>query len=317
MISWEHIYELALQVTVRTRLKNSQQLQRFDKLRGQYSRICDNLLDGTQGSQALSEGYDWTGWAGEIRKRFNDGVPLGFLSYPTISATMVFGGSRSIRLTQELVKIVEEAFGEEVTSTLLKEDYIGLPTISDAGYLTSANRCHHARHLATYSIETKSKFWDCNSIIEWGGGYGNMARIARRMNPSLTYIIIDLPELLALQNVYLGCIEGEDKLNIVMPGKSAQILPGKINLMTSQVAASMGKNLRADGFMSTWAITESPADAQEFVLNSRLFGAQKVLLASLLNQNNILAKHVDELRLTRIPVSTSNDPGANHEYWFR
>jgi hypothetical protein len=138
MLSWEHLYEFALYVAVRHRLKDSRQLQRFEAVTGHYSKVCTKLLGGAEGSRVVADGYDWTGWAGAIRKEFQDGVPIGFLAYPTVSHTMVFARRRGIKLTSKLIDIVLQVFGKETTVNLIREDYIGLPTISNAGYMTSA-----------------------------------------------------------------------------------------------------------------------------------------------------------------------------------
>jgi hypothetical protein len=317
LLTWEHIYEFALRIAVRPRLKNLQHLQRFEAVRGRYSEVCNSLLNGDEGSHTVSEGYDWTELAGLIRKAFRDGVPIGFLACPMLSNTMVFARRRGIRLTHQMLKDVVRVFGKEVTSNILLEDYIGLPTISSAAYMTSANRCHHARHLAMYTQECKRNFWDCATIIEWGGGYGNMARIIRRMNSSVTYTIIDLPEILALQYVYLSSIEGEDNVHIVQPGIAPQLAPGKINLLSSQLAVGKGGGLECDSFISTWAITESPRDVQKFVREKEFFGARSLLLASLIDKSNYLADSLAGTGLSRIPVPISRGVGLCHEYWFR
>ncbi len=317
MLSWEHIYELALKIAVRPRLKNSQQLQRFDAVRGRYSEVCNRLLNGAQGSHAVSEGYDWTELAGSVRHAFRDGVPLGFLAHSTLSFTMVFARRRGIRLTHRMLNDVVRVFGKEVTSNLLLEDYIGLPTITSAAYMTSANRCHHASHLSIYSQERKRHFWDCASIIEWGGGYGNMARIIRRMNPSVTYTIIDLPELLALQYIYLSSVDGEGNVHVVQPNITPQLAPGKINLLSSQEAVSKGGGLRCDSFISTWAITECPRNTQKFVRGNEFFGARSLFLGSLIDESNYLTDSLAGIGLSRITVPTSRGVGQGHEYWLR
>ena len=317
MLSWEHIYELALKMAVRPRLKDLAQLHRFKVVKDRYSLICDSLLNGVEGSNTVSEGYDWTAWAGAVRKAFKDGVPLGFLAHPTISFTMVFARRRGIRRTRLLIDDVVQVFGNEAASRLIHEDYIGLPVISNSAYMTSANRCYHASHLATYTKECKRNLWDCESIFEWGGGYGNMARIIRKMNPSVTYTIIDLPELLALQYVYLASIEGEENLHIVQPADAPQLVPGKINFLSSDFAVHKGGALVCDSFISTWALTESPQDSQNFVQEKKFFGAKNILLASLINENNYLTGSLSDNGLSRVPVPASKGIGKGHEYWLR
>lgn len=317
MLSWEHIYELVLKIAVRPRLKNLQQLQRFKVVKDRYAEICSSLLNGAEGSNAISEGYDWTAWAGAVRRAFRVAVPLGFLAHPTISFTMVFARRRGVSLTRLMIDDVVQVFGKETASHLIREDYIGLPVIASSAYMTSANRCYHASHLAMYTKICKRNFWDCGSIFEWGGGYGNMARIVRKMNPTVTYTIIDLPELLALQYIYLASIEGEDNVHIVQSGNPPQLVPGKINLLSSGLAVSKGGALVCDGFISTWALTESPKDAQMFVKEKKFFGAKNILLASLINENNYLTGSLDDVGLSRIPVPASKGIGEGHEYWLR
>lgn len=317
MLSWEHIYELALKIAVRRRLKNLEQLQRFNVVKDRYSKICNSLLNGSEGSNTVSKGYDWTAWAGAVRRAFSDGVPLGFLSHPTISFTMVYARRRGVRLSRLMIKDVEQVFGKDAASRLIHEDYIGLPVIVSAAYMTSANRCYHASHLATYTQVCKRNFWDSESIFEWGGGYGNMARIIRKMKPSITYTIIDLPELLSLQYVYLVSLEGEDNVHIVQPGNMPQLVKGKINLLSSELAVNKGGALVCDSFISTWALTESPQEAQSFVRKNKFFGAKNILLASLRNENNYLAACLDDTSLLRIPVPEYKGIGKGHEYWLR
>jgi hypothetical protein len=316
MLSWEHIYEYALKMAVLPRLKDAQQMQRFNAVKNRYSDICSGLLEGAAGSNTVSKGYDWTEWAGAVRRAFNDGVPVGFLAHPTLSFTMVFGRRRGVKLTRIMINDIEQVFGTKDASRLIHEDYIGLPAITDSTYMTSANRCHHASHLATYTKVCNKKFWDSESIIEWGGGYGNMARIIRKMNPSITYTIIDLPELLALQYIYLASLEGGDNVHIVQSGIEPQLMPGKINLLSSKAAVSSNA-LRCDSFISTWAITESPQDSQKLVREKEFFGAKNILLASLINENNYLAGSLDGLKLSRLPVPASKGIGEGHEYWLR
>ncbi len=144
-----------------------------------------------------------------------------------------------------------------------------------------------------------------------------MARIIKRMNPSLTYTIIDLPELLALQYVYLSSIEGENNVHIVKSGSTPQLAIGKINLLSSEMAVSNSGGLDCDSFISTWAITESPRDAQKFVRDKEFFGARRLLLGSLINENNYLAGSLTGIGLSRVPIPISRGIEKGHEYWLR
>ena len=146
-----------------------------------------------------------------------------------------------------------------------------------------------------------------DTIVEWGGGYGNMARIIRRMNPSITYIIVDLPELLSLQYVYLGSLEGADIINIITSVKDV-VVAGKINLISSELLLAGQFQLNCHAFISTWALTECPEYIQQFVSDKSFFSAKDVFIASRIDENN----HLRKLACNKFPVP---DLQGNHEYW--
>ena len=308
------ILEFWLQIVVKPRLKDVLQLQRFNALKGRYSDVCNKFPNDLSGSRLETEGYDWSAWSANIRRSFCEGMQFDFLNHPTLAQTMVFARRRGIRATRQKLEFILEVYNVDVASCLLKEDCIGSPTITNAAYMTSANRCHHASHLAHYRREVGKDFWDCASIVEWGGGYGDMARVIRRINPTVTYTIIDLPELLALQYIYLASLEGEDKVHLVLPENALDILPGKINLVPSLRVIGSENHLKCDAFISTWALTESPRGAQGFVEACEFFGARNILLASMINANNFLSDVLPGKALIRIPVPQHVGLGPGNEY---
>ena len=199
-----------------------------------------------------------------------------------------------------------------------------MPTVTSILYLTSANCSHHAYHLAQYKKMIGIDFWNCDSIIEWGGGNGSKNKIVRRMRPELTYIIIDLPELLALQYVYLTSIFGVDAVNVI--SSNAEIIKGKISLISSHSSYwKESSNLKCEGFLSTWALTESPENDQIRVLKTAFFNAKHILMASMNNENNFMRYNINFSDNKNNPVSVKhvlNVPtglgiGDGNEYWFQ
>jgi hypothetical protein len=144
-----------------------------------------------------------------------------------------------------------------------------------------------------------------------------MARIIRKVNPLATYIIIDLPELLALQYVYLCSVESKDAVNLVVDEDGGHIKPEKINLITQEKFSEILSDVECDSFVSTWAISESPQAAQEFVGRNNFFGAKNILIGSLLNENNFLANIISSTGMIRKSLPESSGVGVGHEYWFR
>ena len=308
---YNRILELCFTFFLRRKLKSRTVQRRFQELSEQYADIF-SLFNATSELERGSEGYSWDTWSGKIRKTFKDRVDPGFLSQPLLRFTMVFGGGgAAVQETSARINTCIEIFGEQMSRQLLIEDYVGLPTISNAKFLTSANCAHHTSHLAHYTKLTEQNVWDANSVIEWGGGYGSMARIVRRMNPDITYIIVDLPELLALQYIYLGSLEGTECVHIIQ-GHNDMISPGKINLVSSDLILSDQLQIDCRLFITTWALTECPKYMQEFVVNKKFFGAQSIFIASLIDNNNILTDKMNQGNLIRVPVPYLQ---GQHEYW--
>jgi hypothetical protein len=127
------------------------------------------------------------------------------------------------------------------------------------------------------------------------------------MNPRITYIIVDLPELLSLQYVYLGSLEGTEELNIISSDDDVVEI-GKINLVSSEFLLTDKFDLICDTFISTWALTECPDYIQSFVCQKSFFSAKNVFLASRIDSNN----HLRNLDFIKIPVP---DLQGDHEYW--
>jgi hypothetical protein len=305
--------ELVNGLIVLPTLKDLDMIVRFNNLKDRYQEIYKKFQIKQSAMDNNSVGYDWGSWSGKIREAFSISVPLDFLSNPLISLTMTFKRVAGVKDTQDRIKILEDMYSEQELSALLKEDYIGKPVISNSKHKTSANRAHHASHLSFYKKNTRRNFWDTKSIIEFGGGYGNMARIIRRINPKVTYIIIDLPELLALQYIYLASLESENRINIINDN-NINIAQGKINLVSSELVFEKKVKLDAESFISTWALSEAPKFLQHFVVKSNFFGAKELLLASCIDTNNNLNDILDfnDIRKDKVPFLS-----GDHEYWFR
>ncbi len=293
-------------------VKDQAVLDRFNGIRKDYLKLRDTL-SGTAAPKGYAQnpGYGWNSWTDKIRNTFSAGVPLGFLSTPIIASTMVVGRKRGKTQADERIALVSEVFGCETAASLLREDFPGKPNITDAVWLTSANRAHQAYHLALYKKVSGSDIASVPVVLEWGAGYGNMARLVKRLNPGATYIIIDLPELLALQYVYLYSILGASALNPVC-GASA-IVEGKINFVPYSAVIGKKVRLECSGFISTWAITESPFEAQELVIDTKCFNAGKVLVAYAKGDGNRFEARLPGLGLKEEPAVLQ--PG--HIYAFK
>jgi len=299
--------------TLMFKMNNQNKYEKFDKLSFEYEKICKQFVISKDDFDKSSIGYDWGSWAGKIRQAFQHQVPNNFLSEPLISFTMVYKRFRGIKDTQQRLEFAREYILEEQLKYLLEEDSIGNPIISNSEYKTSSNRTYHSAHLAMYKKISGHYFWDTESIIEFGGGYGNMCRVIKKANPSVTYTIIDLPELLALQYIYLASLIGENEINIVNES-NMKISPNKINLISSEFLYKENMSLDADSFISTWALSESPYYLQKYVVNNDFFKTKNLLLASLSDENNLLKEIMNFHNIEKVNVPLLK---GNHEYWIK
>ena len=120
--------------------------------------------------------------------------------------------------------------------------------------------------------------WDIkqiSTIVEIGGGYGCFCRVMLELiSPRLTYIIFDLPEMLALQHYFLSASSSDYK---VVPhfGVDSKIVEGAINLIPIYFLRDYQIKY-FDLFVSTFALSETPHYIQKIVMN-KLFSKAKYL----------------------------------------
>lgn len=117
--------------------------------------------------------------------------------------------------------------------------------------------------------------------MEVGGGYGNMAKIFKKMRADATYIIIDIPLFSYIQTVYLKSIFGSESVNMVH-GTEPQLKKGKINLvpLDKKILLLIDKNItNVDLFISTWALSESNEYMQNCIRSIDYFKSKYLLMA--------------------------------------
>jgi putative sugar O-methyltransferase len=153
---------------------------------------------------------------------------------------------------------------------------------------------------------------DFNSHIEtyvcFGGGYGGFSRIVRLYNPKATVLIIDLPEMLALQQLYHAI--NFPTLPLVSHFKPSQhILEGGLNLLPVWWLRKI--NWKPEIFISTFALTETTDYLIKEVIKTNLLSAKHIFILggknSFFNTHNTLLPLVRKTRENcQIKQITSN-----------
>lgn len=248
------------------------QIERFEALKKKFASYLSEASVGDI-SPYLSE--PWFTHHDRLLRDFVPHPPLDFIRHPSILFTM-FVPERF--LTPGLSYLASRP-DSSAMAALIEEDPIGTPILSaghDGSYVTSSNSVHHLCHLRRFSQATGVALEDFRTVVEWGGGYGNLAKIFRRaQSQSATYIIIDMPVFNCLQWLYLASIFGEKEVQLLLHPDD-RIIESRINLVPVWMAEDL--MTRADLFISTWALNESSTQAQRAVVERNWYGAPHLLL---------------------------------------
>jgi hypothetical protein len=130
-----------------------------------------------------------------------------FLTWSTVVATMFTGyNGFTDREYREIAQRPDARWMHAI-----RESWIGLPPAFDLDHNTSGNLVHQAYHMHTWS-EFAREISSVPTIVEFGGGYGSLAYVARRLGFEGMYVIFDIPEMLLLQEYYLSNTVGKEKV---------------------------------------------------------------------------------------------------------
>lgn len=183
----------------------------------------------------------------EIRQRMIAEGPENFLTWSVIIATMFVGDAP---YTAEEYAFLTRDKEEDVRWwDAFREPRIGNPAVFQVieeylgEFYTSGNLIHQAYHLARWEAHTGKKVGDLKQIVEFGGGYGALALIVRRIGFTGHYTITDHVDLLLLQKWYL-----------------AQAGITDIDFINTNLTADDGTL-----FIALWSLSESPRSWQEHI----------------------------------------------------
>lgn len=163
--------------------------------------------------------------------------------------------------------------GVEIDPGFLTE----LPAIADCGLITNNYvAADHMRPLLPaycddwtptsvthlYGLYTAGVLDDGRqrTVLEWGGGFGNMARITRCYETPPTHIIVDSPIMLALQQAWLTELHSVEGVAFATH-RDAELVT------------------RVDSFVATWSLDECAPACTDWLISRDWFGASTVLVA--------------------------------------
>lgn len=200
------------------------------------------------------------------------GLPHDFLQHPQAKYMFYRTGFGSPQ-EHELSYLRQSACWELVQR--YRESPIGQPTLDCLDLNISVNSLgmlYYFARILEYLDQSRLR-----TIVEFGGGYGNLCRVFLELLPGpLTYVIIDLPEMLAIQYAYLT--GSSPRHSVEAPtSQPVQIRGGSVNLVPVYWAQELAL-ISCDLFISTFALSEAPTTAQNMVIGKEFFQADAVYL---------------------------------------
>jgi hypothetical protein len=117
-----------------------------------------------------------------------------------------------------------------------------------------------AYHLNEYENITQKEIKNNKVILEFGGGYGCMAKFVNSFHKECKYVIFDFPEFNLLQKYYLI------KNGITISTDINNINPGEVYLSSSFDEIYSFKNF--DLLIATWSLSESPIEFRKSFISN-------------------------------------------------
>jgi len=214
--------------------------------------------------EAMTESAAESAWLAnrrELKRRILEDDPLRFLRWDVVTGSM-FVGNRSY-IDSELAYLMRRPDWKSVWEDVIREDPEGDPKPYKGYRRSSGNRIHQSYHLARFEQETGLPVGRFPLIIEFGGGYGSLCRLAHKLGFRGQYLLFDLPEFVALQKYYLGSLE----MPLVGPGDLA---PGKPGILCTSDLEPLGSVTRQEAhrglFVATWSLSETAPALRERIL---------------------------------------------------
>jgi hypothetical protein len=149
--------------------------------------------------------YVWWRRRVAMQNHFRNSNLSDIIRWSTINATM-FAGERAL-IHHELNELQSMPEWDELRHTALLESDFGAPRRMKHQRYTSGNIVHQTYHLMQWQNVTGRRINEAANIVEFGGGYGAMCAVVRRMGFVGDYYIYDFPEFSLVQEYYLSNLD--------------------------------------------------------------------------------------------------------------
>jgi hypothetical protein len=199
---------------------------------------------------------------------------------------------------------------------LLIENNIGNPVRYFLNPFTSGNKIFQTYHLKKYTDYLEFGLNNFHTIVEFGGGYGNMAYTFKKINKKCEYIIFDTPEVNLLQFYYLK--RNNIDVSFDYKSKSKVILISSIKQLTKIINSTKNKKKL---FIANWSLSETPLVFREkfkFIFKNfdfQLISFQKTF-ENINNLKYFQKLDTNNLRINRKSLIVPINKLKNNYYFF-
>jgi hypothetical protein len=204
----------------------------------------------------------WQFWRHDLYLNVLHGDPRKLFSWPCIYHTMLTRHWTGA-MWHEYSCLVQDENSSKWLDAITMPSF-GEPRDYLEGTQHSENLAHQAYHIKQFSDITNIDVTKLDSIIEYGGGYGAMALVLRRLGFTGKYTIYDLPEFLLLQKYYLS--NTLDSLKDIS--------------FVSSISTLKTHHREADLLIACYSISESTMEQRAEFLNSVNFHKFLLLYSS-------------------------------------
>lgn len=213
----------------------------------------------------------------EIRKILLAEPQRNFLKNNIISGTMVRSGIGNPQLYE--LCYLKHCLSKKTTEqlALFKESDFGQLSRECTEFNCSSNTLGHLFYAAKVLENQPSTI---QRIIEFGSGYGNLAHIFKTIVPGATIFLIDLPEFLAFQMLFLQASMPEVSIyfHSTIPTTYQE---NAIHLIPVYLLENF--DIKTDVFISTMALSETTETLQRLIIKKNFFDAEMSYISGQLN----------------------------------
>ena len=242
-------------------------MMRWRRVTKEQAALVDALREEIRALPDIRENAEsraesaWLTHRRELRRRILEDDPLRFLDWDVVTGSMFVGNRPYIDVEHHYLMSRPE--WKSIWEGVIQEDPAGDPKPYKGYKRSSGNRIHQSYHLCRFEEETGLQVSRFPMIVEFGGGYGSMCRLAHKLGFKGLYFIYDLPEFVALQKFYLGLLG----MPLIEVNALSRKEPGILCTSDLAVLASVDlQEARQSLFIATWSLSETDSAFREQVV---------------------------------------------------